>query len=219
MKTRTAGIVLTVGAVTLAIVTWLELFFGPQVEPAPSTPLVTPGAIPIHIVSFLGFLGMLLAFPTIGRVLDRRGGVAASYILAIGFSLGVIPHTVLDFSAIPMAFAELEQAQAVELTGRMYSVIGPMAMVGMLAIVAGFITLAVATRRAGVLPQWVAVVGFAAIPGVVLLEVVGGLLPSLPVPHGPVALDLAVAAYGVALWRLGAEVPATVRAEAVPAQA
>lgn len=208
MKPRTAGIALTVGALALAIVTWLELFFGPVVDTDPATALVTPGAVPIHIVSFLAFLALVLALPTLGRVLNRRSGVLASFGLAVGLWLGVVPHTVLDFSAIPMAFDELDRAQATALTDRMYEVIGPLAMIGLLLVVVSIITLAVAGWRTAALPRWAAWAGFAALPGAALLGVLGGLLPDVPVPHPPVALDLVLAAYGIALWRSAERAPA-----------
>lgn len=195
---RISGACLAISATTLAAVTWAERFTGPDIDRVP--PLVEPAAVPVHVVSFLAFL--LFAPGLVGLYLAHRDRLAALLgcaAVGIGFSLGVLPHTVLDFSAIPVVVDALPEPDSTALVDRMYGIVGVLASVGGLLGVAGIVTLGVVLLRAGRLPRWAGIAGLAAVPAAVLLGVVGGVLPGVPMPHAPVALDLGLAAYGLAL--------------------
>lgn len=197
---RLPGAALAASALVLAAVTWAERFTGPDLDRTPQ--LVGAAAGPVHVASFLAFALFLPGL--VGLYLAQRGrlgavGTAGLVATAAGFWCGVLPHTVLDLGAIPPVFAALPPAQATALVNGMYDAIGPLSAVGLPLAVFGLLALAVATARAGVLPRWARMAGLAAVPAAVLLGVLSGLLPALPVPHPPVALDLALAVYGVAL--------------------
>lgn len=197
---RLSGAALTLSALALAAVTWAERFTGPDLDAVP--PLVGAGAGPAHVASFLAFLLFLPGLT--GLYLAQRArigpiGTGGFVATAVGFWTGVLPHTVLDFAAIPETFAALPPEQATALVDRMYDAIGPLSMAGMPLVLLGMVALGIATLRARVLARWAGVAGLAAIPVAVLLGVLGGMLPAVPVPHPPVALDLALAGYGVAL--------------------
>lgn len=197
---RLAGVALAVSGLTLAAVTWAERFTGPDLDMAP--PLVGAAAGPVHLVSFLAFLlflpgltGLYLAQRSrLGRV-----GTAGFAATAVGFWCGVLPHTVLDFAAIPQVFAALPPEQATGVVNEMYDAIGALSGVGLALAVLGMLTVAVTTARARVLPRPARIAGLAAIPVAVALGALVGMAPGVPVPHPPVALDLALACYGVAL--------------------
>lgn len=203
---RAAGAAMIVGAGVIAVVTWLERFFGPLVEPEPTPSLVTAGAVPIHIVSFLAFILVAFAIRSIADVQPAAGRRVSVGALGVGFGyyLGVVPHTVLDFTAIPILFDELSQSQAVDLTGRTYMIIGPMAGVGLLTILVSFILLSLGSRRAGVLPRWVWISGLLVLPGMLILDGIVSLVPDAPIPHGTLAINLAIVAYGVGVRRAAA---------------
>lgn len=195
---RLAGAALAGSALTLAAVTWAERFTGPDLDLAP--PLVGPAAGPVHLASFVAFAlflpgltGLFLAHR------DRLGvvGGTAFVLTGLGFWCAVLPHTVLDFGAIPSTVAALPPEQAVDLVFGMYDAIGPVSAVALPLVVLGTLGLGVATWRARVLPRWAATAGLAAVPVAVLLGVLGAV--GAPVPHPPFALFLGLAGYGVAL--------------------
>lgn len=198
---RGSGLALAFGASVLAVVTWLERFFGPTVDLDPDAALVAPGAVPIHVASFVAFLFVVVGLTTLAAIQPTATARVSALGLAAGLWLGVLPHTVLDFSAIPIVFDELPRAEAVTLTNRLYDVIGPLAIIGGLLAIVSLVVLSLATRRTGVLPRWAWMSGLASVPVAIALGALVGLLPALPVPHPPVALDLAVAVFGLALYR------------------
>jgi len=205
---RIGGRFLMVGGTGLALVTWSERFVGPLIdaevvlEPVP--------ARVVHLVSFLAILLIPLGLAALALVLRAAGRavVMACAAIGLGFVLGALPHTVLDFGAIPTVFQRLPEEQARELVDGFYAIIGPLAGLGMLCLLAGLLTLAFLGLVRQAVPRPLAWASLAALPGMIALGVLGRALPDVPVPHDPVALDLVVAFYGWYLLRRTAGVPA-----------
>lgn len=198
---RIGGRFLVAGGATLALVTWGELFVGPLVVPGEDVVLEPVPARVLHLVSYLGILLIPMGLAALAVLLRDRGRAAVVAVtgVGLGFVLGALPHTVLDWSAIPTVFDRLPEQQARELVEGFYRWIGPVAMLGVLPLAAGAVTLGVLGLRRGVLPRRLAWASLAVLPAAVLLGVLGEMLPDLPVPHPPVAFDLLLVAYG---WHL-----------------
>lgn len=198
---RTGGRFLLVGGITLALVTWAERFVGPLVQEGRDVVLDPVPTRVLHLVSYLAILLIPLGLAAFALVLRGSGRVAvlACAGMGFGFALGALPHTVLDFAAIPTVFDRLPEAEAVAMVNDFYMIIGPVAGVGLLSIVVATLTLGTLGLRRGVLPHRLAWATLGAVPAAIALGVLASTFPQAPIPHPPVIFDLLIALYG---WHL-----------------
>lgn len=196
------GFALAIGSVVTGGAIWAERVVGPTIEG--STVLVTSDAKPVALVLFVGFLLLLLGLMAFFLWLRPEAGsfgLAAFLLLFFGLSFGEIPHTVLDFAVIPGLFETLPRSQALGIVNDAYDITGVLGSVGMLMTVLGLIFTTVACLKSKRFSKPVAWSGVLAIPGAILLGVLYGLFPAIPLPHAPVAIYLVTAIWGVALIR------------------
>ena len=204
LTARLGGRFLIGGGVVLALVTWGERFVGPLVIPGQEVVLDPVPARVLHLVSYPAILFLVLGAAALGMVLRGygRAAVLAAAGVGLGFALGALPHTVLDWAAIPAVFDRLPEAEARELVMSFYGfdgLVGPVAMVGMLGLVLGTLTLGILGLRRDALPRGLAWASVALLPASFALEALNSAFPDAPIPHSPVLFDLLVVAYG---WQL-----------------
>lgn len=199
---RTASLTAAAGATGAAITIALEVF----TDPLDNADHYHRGlALPVNLALFIGVVvfalamtGLLLAHrDSLGRA-GFTGGIA----VVLGLALGDLPHSVIDFAVAPQLFSHLPHDQAKSLLeDNINNVIGLLAMIAVLPILIGLITLATVSLRARTHPRWAPLALIGAIPGAIVL----GALSSASdlVPHPPVALYLGLAAYAIGTRRLG----------------
>lgn len=194
---RTPAALVTGGALGIAVTTALEVLTAPYGEAVVAYPL--NGAV--HVVKVAAALvfvaGMLLLA---GRLRERLGrtGAAAMAALSLATLLGAVPYSLveasLDGGLTPAAAdARLEEIYTEQ------TWIPAAAMVGMLLLLVGIVTLAVVVLRRRALAAWAPVISLLTIPVGVLAGVANAA--GLPVPHPPAWIFLGLAAYGISLLR------------------
>lgn len=213
---RLAGTLVAVGGVLAASALAAARFVGPE---ATETMLrVERGAVPVNTVLFLADLvllgGLVLLVPVVARSAGRVAALAAAAV-PLGWAMGELPHAALDMSLIPELAARLPEEDAALIVWDAYDVVGPIAVVGVLSLAIGMVTLGTQTLRRGQLPKVAGIALLAGVPAAILLQAVSLNAESVRIPHAPVAVALSLAVYGLAM-RTFTELP-TDRVVARPA--
>ena len=171
------------GALGIALTTSAEVLTAPYSAHVTLFEL-NPAVHAVKVVAALVFVVGLLALAARHRAALGRAGVGAAVALAAGTTMGAIPYSVVEMQLDPNlgpaeAAAWLDAAYESQLAW-----IGHLAMVGMLLILVGLVTLAAVVLRRRLLPRWRPLLGLAALPLGVLAGVLGETT-GLPVPHPP----------------------------------
>lgn len=165
----------------------------------PDGNMVTAINVPIHVALYAGVMLVLFGLPGLcARVAQRAGalGLVGSVLLFFGLAFEDPMHSVLEFTVVPIIAANPATRSLMD--GPPPGLFMPLQMLGVLAIFAGLVVLAVAVLRTGVLPRWLA----APMILTVVLVPLGFAVPPMR-ELGPALLYLTLAGLGYPLLSAG----------------
>ena len=194
---RATAVLITAGALGVAVTTALEVLTAPYSPVVRAYPL--NGAV--HAVKVATALLFAAGMLCLAAGLHREGariGAAAAVTLAGATAAGAIPYSIAETSLDPglnpaAANGRLEEIYA------LHAWIGTTASIALPMILLGILTLAVVTLRRHLVPLWAPIASLAAIPVAVLAGLLGEA--GWAVPHPPAWIFLGLTAYGPALLR------------------
>ena len=194
---RLAAVLITAGALGVAVTTALEVVTAPYSAVVSAYPL--NGAVhAVKVIASLSFVAGMLGFAAALRREGTRIGAAAACTLAGATAAGAIPYSVVEASLD----SRLDPAAASRRLEEVYAHhtwIGTTASLALPLALIGIVTLAVIVLRRRLLPAWAPIASLLAIPVGVLAGVLGEA--SWALPHPPAWIFLGLAAYGLALRR------------------
>ncbi len=194
---RPTAVLVTAGALGVAVTTALELVTAPYSPTVSAYPL--NGAV--HVAKVAAVLAFAVGFAVLAGDLLRRGerlAAGAAGVLAGGTVLGAAPYSAVEALVSPALSPAAAEAE-LEATYAAHPWIGAVSSIALPLVVLSLLVFAVVALRHGLVPAWAPAASLAAVPLAVLAGVLGGA--GWPVPHPPAWLFLGVAAYGVALSR------------------
>jgi hypothetical protein len=199
---RSTAVLVTVGALGIAVTTALEVVTAPY-SPAVSAYALNPA---VHGAKVLAVIAFAAGFGALAGALVRRGerlAAVAAGVLAAGTVLGAAPYSVAETLVSPGLTPAAAEAE-LEATYAAHPWIGTVSSIVLPLVVLSLVVFAVVVLRRRLLPAWAPVASLAGIPLAVLAGVLGGA--GWAVPHPPAWLFLGLSAYGVALLRRPAPV-------------
>lgn len=178
----------TAGALGITLTTAAEVLTAPYSSHVEFFGL-NPAVHVLKVLAAVGFVVGMLALANRHRAGLGRVGVGAARAVAVGTALGAVPYSVVEV----WLGSDRDPAEAAAWLDAAYEAqlawIAIAAVLGMLLILVGMISLAVVVLRRGLLPRWRPFTSLAAWPLAVAAAVLGEAT-SLPVPHPPTWLFL-----------------------------
>jgi hypothetical protein len=194
---RPTGVLVTAGALGVAVTTALEVVTAPYSPAVVAYPLNSA----VHVGKVVAVAVLVVGLLAWAAHLRRHGARAAALVagvLAIGTPVGAVPYSLaeasLDSSLTP-AVADAELAALYE----RHAWIGVSASIALPVVVLGVVVLAVVVLRRRLVPAWAPIASLVALAVAVGAGVLAGA--GLAVPHPPAWVFLGLAGYGLATVR------------------